>query len=322
MASLGTRIVSSLLGGILCLGVAWAHDGPEHQIEVLSARLIREGDSAETLLERAIEYRVLGRLTSAARDLQRAVRLAPADSLVLRELAQVELQRGRVSKALLWVRQALALPELPTGERAALLMIRSHCRAAEGSGQKALDDCSEALRWNPQLVSAYLERSAWQRRFPCPQVRILGLEEGIRQTGAGLLVAERIEALLDEGLWQQALVAIEPELASSRLQGSWKIRRARALKGLGRQSEAQSDLQNALDEIELRMPRAVKDSSLILDRAFVRELLGQTEAAIGDYQLAATCGGGQEALEAAQRLRKTLPGRRFWRWCPQAKPTS
>jgi tetratricopeptide (TPR) repeat protein len=136
------------------------------------------------------------------------------------------------------------------------------------------------------------------------------------------LVAERIEALLDEGLWQQALVAIEPELASSRLQGSWKIRRARALKGLGRQSEAQSDLQSALDEIELRMPRAMKDSPLILDRALARELLGQTEAAIGDYQLAATCGGGQEALEAAQRLRKTLPRRNFWRWCPQAKPTS
>jgi tetratricopeptide (TPR) repeat protein len=152
-------------------------------------------------------------------------------------------------------------------------------------------------------------------------VRILGLEEGIRQTGAGLLVAERIEALLDEGLWQQALAAIEPELASSRLQGSWKIRRARALKGLGRHFEAQSDLQGALGEIESRMSRAVKDSSLILDRALARELLGQTEAAMEDYRLAATCGGGPEALEAAQRLRKTLPGRSFWRWRPQVRPS-
>ena len=320
MASLGTRWVSSLLGVILCMGVACAHDGPEHQIEVLSERLIREGNSADVLLERAIEYRVLGRLTQAVRDLQRAVRLAPADSLVLRELAQVELQRGRVSKALLWVRQALALPELPTGERAALLMIRSHCRAAEGSGQKALDDWSEALRWNPQLVSAYLERSAWQRRFPSPQVRILGLEEGIRQTGAGLLVAERIEALLDDGQWQQALEAVEPELTSSRLQGSWRIRRARALKGLGRWSEAERDLLSALEEIELRMPRQVKDSSLIIDRALARELLGQTEAAIQDYQLAAGCGGGEEALEASRRLRKTLAGRSFWKWCPRIRP--
>jgi tetratricopeptide (TPR) repeat protein len=298
---------------MLCLGVACAHDGPEHQIEVLSERLIREGNSADVLLERAIEYRVLGRLTQAVRDLQRAVRLAPADSLVLRELAQIELQRGRVSKALRWVRQGLELPDLATGERAALLMIRSHCRGVEGSGLKALEDCSEALRWNPQLVSAYLERSAWQRRLRRPQERILGLEEGIQKTGAGLLVAERIEALLDEGQWQQALEAIEPELTSSRLQGAWKIRRARALKGLGRRSEAERDLLSALDEIELRMPREVKDSSLILDRALVHELLGQTEVAIQDYQLAAGCGGGEEALEASRRLRKTLPGRSFWK---------
>ncbi|MCX6861022.1 MAG: tetratricopeptide repeat protein [Verrucomicrobia bacterium] len=320
MASLGTRLVSSLLGVILCMGVACAHDGPEHQIEVLSERLIREGNSADVLLERAIEYRVLGRLTQAVRDLERAVRLAPADSLVLRELAQIELQRGRVSKALLWVQRTLEIPDLAAGERSAVLMIRSHCRGIEGAGMKALEDCSEALRWNPQLVSAYLERSAWQRRLRLPQERILGLEEGIQRTGAGLLAAERIEALIDDGQWQQALEAVEPELTSSRLQGSWRIRRARALKGLGRWSEAERDLLSALEEIELRMPRQVKDSSLIIDRALARELLGQTEAAIQDYQLAAGCGGGEEALEASRRLRKTLTGRSVWKWCPRIRP--
>lgn len=93
MALIGRRIGWSLLCAILCLGVARAHDSPEHQIEALSERLIREGDSADVLLERAIEYRVLGKLKEAARDLQRAVRLAPGDSLVLLELAQIELQR-------------------------------------------------------------------------------------------------------------------------------------------------------------------------------------------------------------------------------------
>ena len=95
MVSRGTRISWSLLCAFLCLGVACAHNGPEHQIEALSERLIREGASADVLLERAIEYRVLGKLKEAARDLQRAVRLAPGDSLVLLELAQIELQRGR-----------------------------------------------------------------------------------------------------------------------------------------------------------------------------------------------------------------------------------
>ena len=317
MVSRGARIGWSLLCAFLCLGVACAHNGPEHQIEALSERLIREGASADVLLERAIEYRVLGKLKEAARDLQRAVRLAPGDSLVLLELAQIELQRGRGSEALLWVRRALQVPGLATGERAAILMIRSHCRAAEGSKLEALEDCSEALRWNPQLISAYLERSAWQQRLQRPRERILGLEEGIRRTGAGLLVAERIEALLDDAQWQQALDAIEPELTSSRLQGTWKIRRARALKGLSRQTEADRDLQSALEEIELRMPREVKDSSLLMDRAFARELLGQTESAIQDYKLAARCGGGEEAIEAGRRLRRTRSGRPLWPWHPQ-----
>ena len=232
-------------------------------------------------------------------------------------MAQIELQRGRRSEALLWVRRALQMPELATGERAAILMIRSHCRAAEGSKLEALEDCSEALRWNPQLISAYLERSAWQQRLQRPRERILGLEEGIRRTGAGLLVAERIEALLDDAQWQQALDAIEPELTSSRLQGTWKIRRARALKGLSRRTEADRDLQSALEEIELRMPREVKDSSLLMDRALARELLGQTEAAIQDYKLAARCGGGEEAIEAGRRLRRTRSGRTLWPWHPQ-----
>jgi tetratricopeptide (TPR) repeat protein len=182
---------------------------------------------------------------------------------------------------------------------------------------EALEDCSEALKWNPQLISAYLERSAWQQRLQRPRERILGLEEGIRRTGAGLLVAERIEALLDDAQWQQALDAIEPELTSSRLQGTWKIRRARALKGLSRRTEADRDLQSALEEIELRMPREVKDSSLLMDRAFARELLGQTEAAIQDYKLAARCGGGEEAIEAGRRLRRTLRRWPLWPWRPR-----
>jgi tetratricopeptide (TPR) repeat protein len=123
--------------------------------------------------------------------------------------------------------------------------------------------------------------------------------------------------LLDDAQWQQALDAIEPELTSSRLQGTWKIRRARALKGLSRRTEAERDLQSALEEIELRMPREVKDSSLLMDRAFARELLGQTEAAIQDYKLAARCGGGEEAIEAGRRLRRTRSGRPLWPWRTQ-----
>lgn len=311
---LRSRVGAGLLFGFLLVGVVHAHEGPEHEIEVLSERLAREGDSADVLLERAIEYRVLGRLSEASRDLQRAVRLAPSDALLLRELAQLELQRGRVSEAMAWVRQALRLTDLSAVERAAVLMIRSHCRAAEGAWKKALDDGSEALRWDPLLVSAYLERSGWQRRLALHRERIAGLEEGIRHTGAGLLQAERVEALLDAGQWSRALEVLEPELAASRLQGTWKIRRARALLGLGRRAEAEPDLRSALDEIESRLPAGAREPSLILERGLAHELLGEREAALRDYQLAVDSGGGDEAVSALRRLKGATPKRSVWPW--------
>jgi len=314
MAPLFARRVLVLLGtGLVALSLV-GHEGPEHEIEELSLRMAQGGETADLLLERAIEYRVLGKLSEASRDLQRAVRLAPMDSLLLRELAQIQLQRGRISEAMITVRQALQLPGLVPGERAAVLMIRSHCHAAEGTAIQALDDCSEALRWDPLLVPAYLERSAWQLRLKRHRERIEGLDQGIRQTGAGLLIGERVDALLDDSQWQRSLEAIGPELATSRLQGSWKIRRARALLGLGRRSEAERDLQEALSEIESRMPREVREPSLLMDRALAQELLGHKEAAIKDYQTAADCGGGDVAVRAVHRLRGIRPPRSFWPW--------
>ena len=71
--------VARFLGlvGWLVLGVL-AHEGPEHEIEELSHRMALGGESADLLLERAIEYRTLGRWAEAATDLRRAARLAPA----------------------------------------------------------------------------------------------------------------------------------------------------------------------------------------------------------------------------------------------------
>ena len=48
---------------ILACGItspASAHDGPEHEIEELSERIKLEGESDELLIQRAIEYKVLG----------------------------------------------------------------------------------------------------------------------------------------------------------------------------------------------------------------------------------------------------------------------
>ena len=293
---------------LLALRLA-AHEGPEHEIEELTHRMDQQGESADLLLERAIEYRTLGRWAEAAKDLQRAVRLEPRDPLLFRELAQVQLREGREGEALATLRQALRLPGLSPQELAAILLIRSQAHVVGASPAAALKDCDEALRADPTLVAGYLDRSALQKRLKRFRERVAGLEEGIRRTGAGVLVAERVDALLDAGQWQRALEATRAEIEASRLPGTWKIRRARALLGLGRPHQAETDLRETLDEIDRRMPPGGRDPSLLLDRAQVRELLGETEQALRDYTLAAELGAGEAAEGALRRLRESKPPR-------------
>lgn len=309
------RLLAAALAGWLVLG-ALAHEGPEHEIEELSRRMAQGGENADLLLERAIEYRTLGRWAEAETDLRRAARLDPDDPLLLRELAQVQLRRGRVDEAMSTLRQALRRPGLAGPERAAFLMIRSEAHAARRSWREALADCDEALRCDPSLVPAYLERSGLQRRLGRARDRIAGLEEGWRRTGAGILGVERVEALLDDGQWTKALGWIEAEIRSSRLPGTWRIRRARALKGLGRRAEAEEDLRASIAEIDRRMPADRPEVALLLDRALARELLGETESALADYAAARESGGGEAAVEGLRRLRPSGPARPVGRRSP------
>jgi len=61
----GGRFVRAVLIAC-CLAVAtirfWAHDGPEHEIEELTEQIAKEGESADLLVQRAIEYRFWGNM--------------------------------------------------------------------------------------------------------------------------------------------------------------------------------------------------------------------------------------------------------------------
>lgn len=55
-------ITGIVAGSFLAWGAAAvAHDGPEHEIDELTERIEKEGESANLLLQRAIEYNVLGK---------------------------------------------------------------------------------------------------------------------------------------------------------------------------------------------------------------------------------------------------------------------
>lgn len=287
----------------LLSAAAFAHEGPEHEIEELTERMKKHGESAELLTERAAEYRVLGKLAEATKDLERAVMLDPESVATHRELGRVLLLGGKHDDALLVVARALKLPAEDVVETASLRILRAEIHFAKKDDKKALEECDAGLKLHRQNPEWYLLRSEIQRRLKAHKERIAGLEEGIAQTGAGVLEIERVEAMMDAGKFADALKTIEAELADSRIKSSWLIRRARAFLGTGKKAEAERDLNVALDEIAGRLNVKMPDGPLLLDKALALELLDEKREALKAYEAAKTAGASGTVDERIKALR-------------------
>ena len=287
-----------------------AHEGPEAEIEELTERIKINGETANVLAERAIEYRVLGKLAEATKDLERAVVLDPKSIGLCRELARVQFLGGKGGDAIATVTRGLALKADEPADQAALRMLRAEILRAQNDDKKALEDCDAALRLHHQNPEWYLLRSDLQRRLKMPKERVAGLEDGIKATGAGVLEIERIEALLDAAQFAAALPVIETELADSRIKSSWLIRRARARLGLGKKAEADDDLKAALKEIAGRLHPKTPDVPLLLDKALALDLLGEKKGALRAYEEARDKGATEsvnEKIKAIQDSGTTSP---------------
>lgn len=302
------RLALVLAASCLCLVVsraAFAHEGPEHAIEELTALLAERGDSAELRVDRAVEYSILGRTAEARRDLEQALRLDPASLPASRELARLQFRTGSPAEALETVSRALAGKGGDPVEQGSLHILRAEILLSLNRLSPALDDCQAAIRRHPSQPEWYLLRSELQRRLKRNRSRIAGLEDGLARTGSGLLMVERIEALLDAGRFRTALKAIEPELASSRVRCRWLVRRGRARLGLGETEPGREDLRDALGEIETLLDPKHPDPSLLLDQAAAHTLLGDGEAAERSLRSARDHGAQPEAV----RRIETLTGR-------------
>lgn len=298
------------LAALLCCAVplcAHAHEGPEHEIEELTERIQINGESANLLAERAVEYRVIGKLAEATRDLERAAVLAPNSIAIHRELGRVLFLAGKGNDAITVVTRGLAIKTDDSADPASLRMLRAEILRAQNDDKKALEDCDAALRLHRQNPEWYLFRSDLHRRLKLHRERVAGLDEGIRETGAGLLEIGRVEALLDAGQFGAALPVIERELADSRIKSSWLIRRARVLLGLGKKTEAERDLKDALGEIGTRLNAKRPDLPLLLDKAAAYELLGEKKDAIRIYEEARDKGAGDAANEKIKVLQEPAP---------------
>jgi tetratricopeptide (TPR) repeat protein len=279
-----------------------AHEGPEHEIEELTEQ-IAKGETSDLYLQRAIEYRVLGKNAEAARDLEHAARLDSASLLVQRELGRVYFALGKTNEAIDILSHALKTKTEQPTELAALRVLRAEFLGARRENKKALEDCEAALRLQLSNVEWYLLRSDLQRRLNQKKERITGLEQGIKETGAGILHTEWIEALLDDRQFQAALPHIERELAASRIQSSWRLRRARALLGLGNSNGAKSDLDAALLEMKPRVAAKVADVTLLTEYAQALDLAGESEEARLQYERARDAGADDWVKDRIKTLK-------------------
>ena len=309
MAKKFKRLFSATSLGVLCaLGVtsnsvpSFAHDGPEHDIEELTERIQKEGATADLLLQRAVEYQVIKDTAAAIKDLELAEQLEPGTPAILRELGRAYFAKGKTNEALSTVTRGLA-GDVDGAERASLLMVRSEILRPRKEYEKALEDANEAIQEHPANVEWYLDRAQLHALLKKTKERVAGIEQGIKQTGSGLLEIELIDALIDDGQHKLALEKIEAELASSRIQSSWLIRRAKVRLATKQNEAAKADLEAALKELNARMSGSAPDASLLLDRGLAYDLLGDRDAAHKDYTRAKERGSTGEWIN--ERIRAT-----------------
>jgi tetratricopeptide (TPR) repeat protein len=281
-----------------------AHDGPEHDIEELTERILKEGESADLLLQRAVEYQVIRKAGEAVKDLERAIQLEPDSAAIQRELGRAYFSTGKTNEALQVVTRGID-GDATGADRASLLMVRVEVLRARKEREKALKDANEAIREHPNNVDWYLVRSQLQHALKIKTERVAGLAEGIKETGSGVLLREWIDALIEDGQHAAALEKIEAELNSSRLRSSWLIRRAKVRLATKQADAAKHDLQAALRELNARISSSSPDPSLLADRGLTHELLGDKETARKDYSSARDKGFTEEwLLERISALKK------------------
>ena len=287
----------------ICLP-AFAHAGPEHDIEELTDRLSKEGESADLFLQRAIEYELLSKHAEATRDLEHALRFEPHSLPIQRELSHTYFVSGKTNEALQTANRGL---EAATGEGsdyAALLIVRAEILRAANHFDKAVADANRAIKTEPGKVEWYLFRSQLQAHLKQKKERIAGLEDGIKETGSAVLENERIDALIEDTQYETALIRIDKELEDSRWKSSWLIRRAKVRLATAKTVEGKADLDAAISEIESRINLNSPDPSLLADRGTARELLGNYEGARKDYEDARDKGVAEDWLLDRIRILK------------------
>ncbi len=298
-----TAVTVALALAWISAGVLSAHDSPEHVVEWLTARMEAGGRRPDLLWRRATEYRALGDLAAAEKDLRAALR-GQRELLQARvDLSRVQMARGKTNAALRTIDAAGSARTAPE-----VRMVRAEILEARGRLGEAVVECDRALAdvpvANPEW---YLARSQLLFRLGRLEEAANGLGRGVELTSNAVLEAEWIDAMIDAGQWRVVRPRIEAGLAESRCQASWLIRRGRAWAAQGMVGESQADFLAAVSELNRRLRPGRPDFSLLAERGLAYALLGDLDLARNDLARARECGADSWTLQRLERRLAAVP---------------
>jgi len=257
-----------------------AHDSPLHTIEELNKN--GDGLSPQQLHQRAVAYRASGQLDLAVADLQSAISRSPQEIGYRLELARTLVSAHKNEDAIRASNHALMLARTPE-QRASIYMLQAEVYQAEGEYKKSLMLTERAFKERPAgELEWYLMRSQNQKKLHLNAQRVRDLEAGMTANVSAVLKSHWIDALLENEQFQRALKESDKELVDRRWKSSYRIKRARALIGLKRRAEAESELAAAIAEI---LPRLNPES---LDLLLVSDI-GQAHALLFHKKRAESC---------------------------------
>lgn len=299
-------VIAKLCGAVLVFGLvatASAHHNTEEMIRQFTAQIEAKGDAAapELYYRRATEYRVLRLLDQAQADLEKAIAIAPEFVVAHEDLGRIYQQRSEHQKAIASLARAIAAATTDR-EKAASLAVRAEILAAAGKPKQALADCEAALAtYKRGAVDWFLLRSDLQEQLGIKEARLTGLAAGHRRTKSAVLYNAWVEALIENGDYDQARPIIEAKLAAARLKSSWLIRRAKLLQATQQDAAARADLLQAITELNTRINPQRPDVTLLVDRGVALTMLDDRSAAKHDLALAKKAGADRWATARLAR---------------------
>lgn len=276
-------------------GSVWADPGHEITVADLTAQIAKTPEMPELYFQRAWNYREMGKTAESRADFEKTLKLNPGFLPASRELARGEAAEGKMEAGIERLRKAIG------GASAGQAFHIPGCDSVladlllkSGKNSEALEAAEDGLKRSPDLLlDLCLLRAEAQRRLGKQEERIRDLSAAMSKIRSFVLREKWYDALIDAGRGDEILPEIEEELGNTRYQASWLIRRARIRLHDGNRPGAETDLRNALTEIESRLRPENPDLSLICERGTIRILLGDREAAQKDLDAARSQGASQ-----------------------------